>query len=109
MHLAIAEIIRRRPDQCSYFPAYEALVDDLRDYRFYADDMVHPSQTAVDYVFELLEAACMDGKTRQAAAQYEALNKILSHRSRQAGSERHRQLTEQTLQRLQDLDQQYKA
>lgn len=36
-----------------YFPAYEALVDDLRDYRFYASDLVHPSEMAVDYIFQL--------------------------------------------------------
>ncbi|MBP5318311.1 MAG: GSCFA domain-containing protein [Paludibacteraceae bacterium] len=108
LHLAIAEICRRHPQQCEYFPAYEALMDDLRDYRFYAEDMVHPSPVAADYVYELLEAAYMDDDTRQAAARYEALNKTLGHRSRQAGSERHRQLTEQTQARLHDLDQQYK-
>lgn len=39
-------------DSIEYFPAYELLLDDLRDYRFYAEDMVHPSQTAIDYIFE---------------------------------------------------------
>jgi hypothetical protein len=39
-----------------YFPAYEAVIDDLRDYRFFADDMVHPSKLAVDYVYELFTA-----------------------------------------------------
>lgn len=49
--LALEEIINRN-EGCFYFPAYEILNDDLRDYRFYASDLVHPSQEAVDYVWE---------------------------------------------------------
>ena len=47
--LALEDIIGRMPDRCEYFPAYEIVLDELRDYRFYARDMVHPSDQAVDY------------------------------------------------------------
>jgi hypothetical protein len=40
------------PDRCAYFPAYELLLDELRDYRFYAEDLVHPSPTAIRYICE---------------------------------------------------------
>src|SRR4029077_3201781 len=43
-----------------YFPAYELVIDDLRDYRFYADDMVHPNYAATNYVWEKFVPACMD-------------------------------------------------
>lgn len=50
--LAIDEICARYPDRCDYFPAYEIMMDELRDYRFYAEDMVHPSEQAVKYIGE---------------------------------------------------------
>lgn len=50
--LAVDEICSRYPDMCEYFPSYEIMLDELRDYRFYAEDMVHPSETAVGYLWE---------------------------------------------------------
>ena len=49
--LAIDEVLARFPERCDYFPAYEIVLDELRDYRFYAPDMVHPSEQAVDYLW----------------------------------------------------------
>ena len=49
--LALDEVIAKFPDRCEYFPAYEIVLDELRDYRFYAQDMVHPSEQAVDYLW----------------------------------------------------------
>lgn len=48
----------------SYFPSYEILLDELRDYRFYASDMLHPSSVAVDYIFERFAETCMSDATR---------------------------------------------
>ena len=39
------------PERCEYFPAYEIVLDELRDYRFYSPDMIHPSDQAVDYLW----------------------------------------------------------
>ena len=50
LHLAVEEAVSRY-ECCDYFPAYELLIDDLRDYRFYAEDLSHPSSEAVEYVF----------------------------------------------------------
>lgn len=50
--LAVDELCRRMPERCVYFPAYEVLMDELRDYRFYAEDMCHPTQQAVNYIRE---------------------------------------------------------
>ncbi len=49
--LALDEVIAKFPERCEYFPAYEIVLDELRDYRFYAPDMVHPSEQAVDYLW----------------------------------------------------------
>ena len=107
--LAIEQICRQYADRCHYFAAYEAVIDDLRDYRFYADDMTHPSSLAADYVYERLEATAMDRQTQAVAAQYLKLNKILNHRSKQPESEAHRQLVRQTKEALLALDKQYKS
>lgn len=49
--LALDEILAKFPERCEYFPAYEIVLDELRDYRFYAADMIHPSDQAVDYLW----------------------------------------------------------
>ena len=52
--LAVEQLQQEFPEQVTYFPAYELLLDELRDYRFYADDLVHPSAAAVDYIWQRL-------------------------------------------------------
>ena len=51
-----------------YFPSYEIMMDELRDYRFYADDMIHPSEKAVEYIWRRFQDTYMDNKTRDAVA-----------------------------------------
>ena len=53
---------------CSYFPSYEIMLDELRDYRFYADDMIHPSEKAVEYIWQRFQATYLDNKTKDAVA-----------------------------------------
>lgn len=52
--IAIEQLQQDFPKQVTYFPAYELLLDELRDYRFYADDLVHPSAQAVEYIWQRL-------------------------------------------------------
>ena len=49
------EVCSRRPGRCCYFPSYEILMDELRDYRFYAPDMVHPSDQTAGYIWDRFE------------------------------------------------------
>ena len=49
--LALDEVLAKFPERCEYFPAYEIVLDELRDYRFYAADMIHPSDQAMDYLW----------------------------------------------------------
>ena len=53
----------------SYFPSYEIMMDELRDYRFYADDMIHPSGVAVEYIWQRFQDTYFDNKTKDAVAQ----------------------------------------
>lgn len=52
--LAIDEVTAQCPSVCHYFPAYEIVMDELRDYRYYAEDMLHPSPEAADYIWNIL-------------------------------------------------------
>ena len=70
----------RFKDMVSYFPAFEIMLDDLRDYRFYAADMVHPSETAIEYIWQTFQATYFDDRTAQAAARCERVYKRLMHR-----------------------------
>ncbi|MEG2760562.1 MAG: GSCFA domain-containing protein [Mucinivorans sp.] len=62
LRLACAEFCEQDP-RSGYFPAYEIMMDELRDYRFYADDLLHPSPTAVDIIFERLAASFISPDT----------------------------------------------
>ncbi|MBK7129940.1 MAG: GSCFA domain-containing protein [Crocinitomicaceae bacterium] len=66
--------------QVSYFPAYELVLDDLRDYRFYKEDLVHPTHQAIDFVFEKMADAWFDDTTKQAALVKSEINKLKRHR-----------------------------
>ena len=69
LQLALHSAISGKEDRCSYFPAYEIMLDELRDYRFYAKDLVHPSETAEDIIWErFLDAACAPGDRARIAA-----------------------------------------
>ncbi|WP_302105501.1 GSCFA domain-containing protein [uncultured Duncaniella sp.] len=78
LHLAVEELCRR--DNVYYFPAFEIVTDDLRDYRFYADDMVHPSKMAADYVYDSLLSWLCNDETLSLAAECAALKRRFMHR-----------------------------
>ncbi|GHU65467.1 hypothetical protein FACS1894123_11390 [Bacteroidia bacterium] len=77
--LSIHELVNTHQD-CYYFPSYEMMLDDLRDYRFYADDMIHPSPKAIDYIWEKFSETFFDKKTIEAAKNFENAKKALNHR-----------------------------
>lgn len=72
-----------------YFPSYEIMMDELRDYRFYADDMLHPSEFAIQYLWEKLKNVWVDKDTEPLMKEIEAIQKGLSHRPFQPDSEAH--------------------
>lgn len=78
--LAVERIMAAHADVCHYFPSYEIVLDELRDYRFFAADMAHPSDVAVDYVAERFRQSCLTAEAQQLAARCEKLNARLHHR-----------------------------
>lgn len=63
-----------------YFPAYEIVCDDLRDYRFYAADMKHPSETAINYIYNIFEQSYFDRATSQKALECRRIYARQNHR-----------------------------
>lgn len=92
---------------CSYFPSYEIVMDDLRDYRFYESDMAHPTATAVDYIDQIFEDTYFDEETRQIARRWEKIAAALQHRPLVPQSESYRTFLSNTLQQIQELKQRY--
>ena len=78
--LAVDRLCKTCPEACSYFPAYELVLDDLRDYRFYADDMIHPSALAADYIWNRLEENCMSASMMAYLMDYENIRRGFMHR-----------------------------
>lgn len=80
LRVAVGEVVARHSRYCEYFPAYEIMMDDLRDYRFYAADMVHPSDVAIEYIWNTFKATYFDDNTAQMASRCERISKRLAHR-----------------------------
>lgn len=78
--LAVDRLVSSRQDVALYFPAYEIMMDDLRDYRFYAEDMVHPSPVAVDYIYDKFSKSFFDIKTETLAGECRKVTRRLNHR-----------------------------
>lgn len=72
-----------------YFPSYELIIDDLRDYRFYAEDMVHPNYLATQYVWDKFVSSCIEGKTQEAMKEVNQLLQAVKHRPLHPQSQDH--------------------
>lgn len=94
-------------DRLHYFPAYELVIDDLRDYRFYAEDLVHPNYFATQYVWEKLVNACMDEKTQKLMDEIHAINLAFQHKPFHQASAMHQKFMQSHLQKAERLKEQF--
>lgn len=77
--LAVEELLNYSPS-LKYFPAYELLMDDLRDYRFYNDDMLHPSDTAINYIWEAFSECYLESRTVKIYNEVVKITRARNHR-----------------------------
>ena len=96
-----------RDSRIAYFPAYEILNDELRDYRFYQEDMLHPSQQAVDYIWERLVETCFSDEAKTFMDEWRPVKQALSHRPFDASSDDYLRFQEQTRLRIKSLQEKY--
>ncbi len=102
------ETQRDDPPICAaYFPAYELMNDELRDYRFYKPDMLHPSEQAVDYIYERFSEAFFASETFQFVKEWAPVRAALAHRPFDAESADYQKFMENTRQKIADLKQRY--
>ena len=92
-----------------YFPSYEILLDELRDYRFYASDMLHPSEQAVDYIYERFAETFFSEKTHRFVEEYRPIRQALNHRPFNPDSEEYRQFIAQTKEKLEAFKTRYQV
>lgn len=91
----------------SYFPSYEIMMDELRDYRFYAEDMIHPNPVAIDYIWERFTTAWITEEAQQVMKEVENIQKGLAHRSFNPDSEQHLRFLENLKGKITKLAEQY--
>lgn len=78
--LAADKVIKEEGERVYYFPAYEIVNDELRDYRFYKADMLHPNEQAVEYIWEQLVATCLSAEAKQFLEEWRPIKEALAHR-----------------------------
>jgi hypothetical protein len=102
LFLAIEELLKH-PSSPDYFPAYELVMDDLRDYRFYDNDMLHPSSSAVDYIWNAFTRCYFDNSTMEIWKEVTKITKAVSHRIQTDSGEGVRKFAEKILARIDSI------
>ena len=105
--LASKSTVNCKPSTVNYFPAYEIVNDELRDYRFYASDMLHPSQQAVDYIWERLVETYFSRESKAFLEEWRPLKQALGHKPFNPNSEAYKSLMDKTMLKMQELREKY--
>ena len=91
----------------AYFPSYEIMMDELRDYRFYAEDMIHPNQVAIDFIWERFLETTISEESHSIIKEVETIQKGLQHRPFNPNSESHQQFLSKLQDKITKLVSQY--
>lgn len=102
LNVAIHKIIKNN-HHCSYFPAYEIMMDDLRDYRFYEDDFLHPNKLAINYIWNKFCTVFIPDKTLQISKKIEKINKALNHKILHPKTPEHKRFLKTQLDKINNL------
>ena len=88
--LAVDKLVSASSGELASFPAYEIMNDELRDYRFYQPDMLHPSEQAVDYIYELFAETYFSADAKEMVREWQPIKAALAHRPFNPDSEEHK-------------------
>lgn len=105
--LAIDRLQQAFPEQVAYFPAYEILMDELRDYRFYADDMLHPSPLAIDYIWQRFTESMLSKEAQALLKEWEEIRKAIQHKPFRPDSEAYQRFISQTLLKMERISRKF--
>ena len=104
---AIYATTNTKQQTLNYFPSYEIMMDELRDYRFYAEDMIHPSQVAIDYIWERFKESSIPETAYVTMDVVESIQKGLAHRPFNPNSESHQKFEANLKEKIATLEAQY--
>ena len=90
-----------------YFPAYEIVNDELRDYRFYKEDMLHPSDQAVEYIWQRLSEVYLSDEAKVFFQEWAPLKAVLNHKPFEPDSEEYKALLAKTMLKVEALSEKY--
>jgi hypothetical protein len=99
--------IAQHADNVTYFPSFEIMNDELRDYRFYADDMSHPTPLAINYIWERFAQAAFSDETTKLIAQIEQIATDVAHRPFNPSGEAYKTFCIKNLARIKELNTEY--
>ncbi|WP_278820096.1 GSCFA domain-containing protein [Hoylesella nanceiensis] len=105
--LASQQLLERYPGRVEYFPAYEIVNDELRDYRFYAADMLHPTEQAVDYIWERFSDTFFSQSTTDFIAEWRPLKQALAHKVLDATSNDFMKFKQSSIEKLNSIAEKY--
>ena len=105
--LAIEQLQELFPDSVVYFPSYEIVLDELRDYRFYNEDMTHPSPLALEYVWERFSGSFFSGQTQTIIKECQKIKKDLLHRPINKDSKAYRAFLKQIVLKINGVEEKY--
>ena len=105
--LAIDALQKEFPEHTAYFPAYEIMMDELREYRFYADDMLHPSTTAIEYIWERFTGSMLSPDSLSILKEWKDIQKAINHKPFQPESEAYKRFISQTLLKMERLNEKF--
>lgn len=105
--LAIDRINQVFPERTAYFPAYEIMMDELRDYRFYADDMIHPAPLAVRHIWQRFSGSWLTDESLELLKEWKEIKKALEHKPFHPESEAYRRFINQTMLKIERINQKF--
>lgn len=105
--LAIEQLQILYPETVFYFPSYEIVLDELRDYRFYAEDMLHPSLIAIQYLWKCFEKVFFSVETQAIIREINQIGKALKHKPFNPDSEEYKRFLQQILLKINRLREKY--
>lgn len=103
LFLAVEELLKHSASP-QYFPAYELVMDDLRDYRYYADDMLHPSNTAINYLWNAFSSCYLENRTLKIWNEVVKITKACSHRFHTDSDAKIQNFAERMLKQISDIE-----
>ncbi|MFN0728845.1 GSCFA domain-containing protein [Polaribacter gochangensis] len=103
---AIHQVVEPR-NYTHYFPSYEIMMDELRDYRFYEEDMIHPNKTAINYIWEKFSDSWISEDSKETMKEVSTIQNGLNHRPFNSNSEKHQQFLKNLETKKHQLQQQF--